>query len=141
MKPIPIQSVSQSCSEWAEDEPGSKVPLPPLSGKDQNRTCIIFQKATRQVISSSVDTSKDEVEIPPAMDGQRIGKGKCSQSHSSCIPELLPHDTGWPMEAPSAPIGGTSRDQAGVQVEPEYETDQSSIVKTQKTKLSLEYGL
>lgn len=78
------------------------------------------------------------MESPLALGGQRIGKGKCSLSHSSGIPDLLPNDTGWPMEAPSSPTGGTSRDQAGAQVEPEYEVDHSSVVKAQKTKLSLQ---
>lgn len=49
------------------------------------------------------------------LSGQRTGMGKCSRSHISGIPNPLPDDTGWPMEAPYAPTGGTIRGQAGAQ--------------------------
>ena len=80
------------------------------------------------VISSSVHTRRDGVESPPMVYIHRTCKGKLSLSYSSGIPDLLPNNTVWAMEASSASIGGTSRDKAGAVIEPDHDADPGSMI-------------
>lgn len=146
MKSIPIRSVSCLFNEWQKMNQGQEFLNLYLVAKTHTEPVFpaILPGSIRQpsqVISSSVGTRRDEVKSPPALAVQRTGKGKHSLPYSSGIPGLLPNDTGQAIEAPSAPIGGTSGDQAGAEIELDHEADQSSTVSPQKMKLLLKLQL